>query len=259
MDVRSEPPTWGVIGPAASGAGGWACTGAAPGSAYIVNDVSSNSMTAVPRGRPRSERARTAILAAAGELMLEGGMAATTMEAIAGRAGVSKATIYKWWPSRGAVALDGFLNRVQDTVDVPAGVPVAEAMRFQLRALVAIFRDTAAGPLMRALVAQAVAEPDIAEALRENWLGPRRAVAVAALRNAIAAGELRADTDVAVAADQLFGPIYHRLFFGHDPLDDRLGDALVDQLMHGIASPVPQPSQPQPQPQQPRPSRKALA
>ena len=168
--------------------------------------------------------------------MLEGGMAATTMEAIAARAGVSKATIYKWWPSRGAVALEGFLNQVRDTVDVPDGAPFAEAMRIQLRALVAVFRDTSAGPLMRALVAQAMAEPDIAEALREHWLGPRRAVAISALHDGIASGELNPDTDVAAAADQLFGPIYHRLFFGHDPLDDRLGDALVDQLMRGIAA-----------------------
>jgi AcrR family transcriptional regulator len=195
-------------------------------------------LTVAARGRPRSERARTAILAAAGELMLEGGMAATTMEAIAGRAGVSKATIYKWWPSRGAVALDGFLNQVQDTVNVPDGVSIAEAMRIQLRALVAIFRDTSAGPLMRALVAQAVAEPDIADALREHWLEPRRAVTVSALRAAIGSGELRADTDVAAAADQLFGPIYHRLFFGHDPLDDGLGDTLVDQLIRGIGAPT---------------------
>ena len=204
----------------------------------IMNGVSSNSIVvAAPRGRPRSERARTAILAAAGELMLEGGMAATTMGAIAARAGVSKATIYKWWPSRGAVALDGFLNQVQDTVDVPDGASLAEAMRIQLRALVAVFRDTSAGPLMRALVAQAVAEPDVAEALREHWLGPRRAGAIAALRAGIASGELNAETDVAAAADQLFGPIYHRLFFGHDPLDDQLGDVLVEQLLRGIAAP----------------------
>jgi AcrR family transcriptional regulator len=169
--------------------------------------------------------------------MLEGGMAATTMAAIASRAGVSKATIYKWWPSRGAVALDGFLNQVQDTVNVAENASVAEAMRVQLRALIGVFRDTSAGPLMRALVAQAVAEPDIAAALREHWLAPRRAVAVSVLRSGIASGELRPDTDVTAAADQLFAPIYHRLFFGHDPLDDRLGDSLVDQLMRGIAAP----------------------
>jgi AcrR family transcriptional regulator len=171
--------------------------------------------------------------------MLEGGKPATTMEAIATRAGVSKATIYKWWPTRGAVALDGFLAQVQDTIAVPAGASTADAVRFQVRALLAAFRDTAAGPLMRALVAQAVAEPDVAVALRENWLEPRRRVVLDVLRDGIASGQLRPDTDVAAAADQLFGPIYHRLFFGHDPLDDTLADVLVDQVMHGVGSPTP--------------------
>ena len=88
------------------------------------------------RGRPRSERARLAILAAAGELMLAGGIDAATMEAIAERAGVSKATIYKWWPNRGAVALDGFLAMVRDSIMVPEGLNTADALRFQVGALV---------------------------------------------------------------------------------------------------------------------------
>ena len=175
--------------------------------------------------------------------MLEGGMAATTMEAIAARAGVSKATIYKWWPSRGAVALDGFLAQVQHTVNVPADAGVAEAMRIQLRALIAVFRDTPAGPLMRALVAQAVAEPDLAVALREHWLEPRRAAALAVLRRGVRSGELGRDTDVDAVADQLFAPVYHRLNFGHDPLDDGLADVLVDQLMRGVGA-RPQPARP---------------
>jgi AcrR family transcriptional regulator len=62
-----------------------------------------------PRGRPRSEARRAAILSAAGDLMMKGGLRAATMEAIAARAGVAKATVYKWWPSRGAVALEGFM------------------------------------------------------------------------------------------------------------------------------------------------------
>lgn len=185
-------------------------------------------------GRPRSERARLAILAAAGELMLEGGVNAASMEAIAERAGVSKATIYKWWPSRGAVALDGFLAQAQDTISVPEGLSTRDALRFQLLALIRLFRDTPSGPLMRALVSQAECDPEIARAVRERWLAPRRAVACDIMRKGITAGELRPDADVAVVADQLFAPIYHRLIFGHEPLDDGLADLLVDQVMGGV-------------------------
>ena len=187
------------------------------------------------RGRPRSERARLAILAAAGELMLAGGINAASMEAIADRAGVSKATIYKWWPNRGAVALDGFLAMVRDSITVPEGLNTADALRFQVGALVVLFRDTASGPLMRALVGQAECDPEIAKAIRERWLAPRRAVTAEILRLGIANGEIRPDIDIGVAADQLFAPIYHRLFFAHEPLDDRLADRLVAQAMAGLA------------------------
>lgn len=185
------------------------------------------------RGRPRSERARQAILSAAGELMLEGGINAATVEAIAERAGVGKATIYKWWPSRGAVALDGFLAQVEDSLAVPEGLSTSDALRFQVHALVRLFRDTPSGPLMRALVGQAQCDPEIARALRERWLGPRRAVAADIIRTGIERGEVRADIDVAVLSDQLYAPVYHRLLYGHDPLDDRLADRLVEQVMAG--------------------------
>jgi AcrR family transcriptional regulator len=191
------------------------------------------------RGRPRSERARLAILAAAGELMLTGGINAASMEAIAERAGVSKATIYKWWPNRGAVALDGFLAMVRDSITVPEGLNTADALRFQVGALVVLFRDTASGPLMRALVGQAERDPEIARAIRERWLAPRRAVTAEILRAGMANGELRPDIDIGIASDQLFAPIYHRLFFGHEPLADRLADLLVDQAMAGLVRQAP--------------------
>ena len=190
-----------------------------------------------PRGRPRSEKARQAILAAAGDLMLSGGLPAATMDAIAARAGVSKATVYKWWPSRGAVALDGFLDRVGGTLAIPAGLSAAEALTWQLDALIQIFRDTTAGPLMRALVAVAQTDPDIAGALRDQWLAPRRAVTLDTLRSGVQRGEIRDGLDLEAVMDELFGPVYHRLFFGHAPLSDDLAATMVAYLMPGIAAP----------------------
>jgi AcrR family transcriptional regulator len=186
------------------------------------------------RGRPRSESCRAAILTAAGELMLEGGLAAATMEAIAARAGVSKATIYKWWPSRGAVALDGLLARVSDSLIVPEGVPARVALQVQIAALISLFTDSTTGQLLRALVATAQTDPEIARALRERWISPRRAVAAEIVRTGIARGEIRPDTDVAAAVDQLFAPVYHRLLFGHDQLDTSLAAIVVGNLIDGV-------------------------
>jgi AcrR family transcriptional regulator len=186
------------------------------------------------RGRPRSERARQAILAAAGELMLEGGLTAASMEAIAERAGVSKATIYKWWPSRGAVALDGFLAQAQHTMVVREGLSTREALRSHLVALIRLFRDTPSGPLMRALASQAECDPEIARAIRERWLAPRRAVSHEIIRNGVATGEVRRDVDATVLIDMLYAPIYYRLIFGHEPLTDELADQLIDHALAGV-------------------------
>src|ERR1700749_1245332 len=72
-----------------------------------------------PRGRPRSEKAQQAILAAAAELLLERGLAEVSMDAVAERAGVSKATIYRWWPTKETLALDALYTRWADAAPVP--------------------------------------------------------------------------------------------------------------------------------------------
>jgi AcrR family transcriptional regulator len=249
VTVREADPDAGVSPAKADPASGAAAAGAADAGAADARAagreaaaVGATDGGAAPRrrrGRPRSERARQAILAAAGDLMLSGGLTAATMDAIAHRAGVSKATVYKWWPSRGAVALDGFLDRVAGTLAVPDGLSAAEALTWQLDALTQIFRDTTAGPLMQALIAVAQSDPDIAAALREQWLVPRRAVTRDTLRAGIQRGELRAGLDLEAILDELFAPVYYRLFFGHAPLSDDLPATLVAYLMPGIAAAPP--------------------
>jgi AcrR family transcriptional regulator len=187
-------------------------------------------------GRPRSQERRTAILAAAGELMLEGGLAAATMEAIAARAGVSKATIYKWWPSRGAVALEGFMVAVAGSWSLSDETSTREALYLLLHNAVELFTAGPAGPLLRALTADSLSQPDIARALRERWFGPRRALAVDVVRRGIERKELRPDLDMALTVDALFAPLYYRLLFGHERIDDEFAGRLVEQILTGIAS-----------------------
>jgi AcrR family transcriptional regulator len=196
--------------------------------------VSDRTQPPARRGRPRSEKTRAAIVCAARDLLAEGGMSAATTEAIAARAGCSKATIYKWWPSRAAVLLEGLFDLTRATIEVPEGLSLEAALRGQLTAAMEIFREGATGPLVRTLVGEAVGDPAVAEALREQWIGPRRVVSVRILRDAVARGELRPDTDLEAASDQLFAPLYHRLNFGHAPLDDDLPAILVDQLLRGL-------------------------
>ena len=198
--------------------------------------MAGESAARAARGRPRSERARAAVLEAATELLVSGGVDAVTMEAIASRAQVSKATVYKWWPSRAHVMLESLFSRTTHTMVVDESASLAEVLTSQLDSLARLFRDTESGPLMADLVAAAQADRDIRAALDEQWLRPRRRVGTGLLRAAVERGELDPGTDVEVAIDQLFAPVYHRLLLGHEPLHDGLAATLVGQLLNGLRS-----------------------
>ena len=189
-------------------------------------------------GPPRLARAgqvRDKVLAAAGQLMLDGGLAAATMEAIAARAGVSKRTLYKYWPSRGAVALEGFVRSAAAAERIPENATAAESLEALLLAAVTLFTETPAGPLMRSLIADAQSQPEIAAALREQWLRPRRLAAAALIGQAVADGEFRAGLDIEVVLDMLWAPVYYRLLLGHEPLDAQLAAAAVRELVAGLS------------------------
>jgi AcrR family transcriptional regulator len=186
------------------------------------------------RGRPRSERARAAILAAATDLLVSGRIDAVTMEAIAARAGVSKSTIYKWWPSPAHVILESFFNRTSHTIAIDESASLQEVLTSQVMLLMRLFRDSDAGPLMADLMAASRADPDIRAALDEQWLRPRRQVGARLLRAGVERGELDAGTDIAAAVDQIFAPVYYRLLLGHEPLHDALAATLVRQVLDGL-------------------------
>ena len=100
-----------------------------------------------PAGRPRSERARLAVLEAAADLLIEGGLQSATIESIAARAGVSKVTIYKWWPTRGAVAVDAYFHRYRQTIDYEDTGDVARDLAAPIRSVIDAFRSRA-GPVV---------------------------------------------------------------------------------------------------------------
>ncbi len=185
------------------------------------------------RGRPRSERARRAILRAAGELLERDGFTAVTMERIAERAGVSKATIYRWWPTKAAVMTDSFLElMVPDTSPLDTG-SAREDLRLRLRGLAHVLAGRS-GRFVAALIAESQADPEVAEALRTHWISVRRRETRSLLRRGIERGELRSDLDLEVAIDALYGPVYWRMLTGYAPLSDDFVDRLVDNVIVGL-------------------------
>ena len=191
--------------------------------------------SAVGVGRPRSERARLAGLEAAADLLIEGGLKSATIECIADRAGVSKVTIYKWWPNRGAVAIDAYFHRYRQTLDFVDTGDVASDLAAQLRLLIDAFSGRA-GEVMAELIGQAQTDPGLAATLGSGWLQPRREAPAAVLRHAIDRGQIRPDVDVPTLMDQLYAPLYWRLMMRHAPLTDDFAEMIVRNILDGVRS-----------------------
>ena len=196
------------------------------------------AVAAPQRGRPRSEKAHNAILEAAAELLLEKGLAAVSMDAVAARAGVSKATIYRWWPTKETLALDTLYHEW-------AAVPPARdtgSLRGDLLSLLRPWVRLASkrpyGRVIAALITEAQTDPAFARQYRARFVEPRRDQARAIFGRAIERGEIPADTKIEVALDLLYGPVYHRLLHGHAPLNDQFVRDVIDTALDGIAPPT---------------------
>jgi AcrR family transcriptional regulator len=185
-------------------------------------------------GRPRSEQTRRAVLRATEELMHEVGLRAMTTEEIAGRCGASKATIYKWWPNKYAVAVEALLSQMFVESDDPDTGSVHEDFRLVLRGMMR-FYSSSSGRVYAQIVGEAQFDPQIAAELSERLVAPRRRLGRTILDRGIARGELCADIDPEAAIDLIFGAAIYRLVAGHAPMDDDAADAIVDLATRGLA------------------------
>jgi AcrR family transcriptional regulator len=192
------------------------------------------------RGRGRRPRAevRDAVLNAAAEILLREGMPAFTIERVAAEAGVSKTTIYKWWPSKGALAFDGYFHATESELEFPDTGDIAADLRTQLRAFVHLITATPAGRVISELIGHAQTDPDLAVALHTRYTGPRRRLAVDAIRRAQERGQIRTEVDPETLDAQLWGACYHRLLVAGLPITEAFAEKLLDNLLSGIQAPT---------------------
>jgi AcrR family transcriptional regulator len=189
------------------------------------------------RGRPRSTKARDAILDAAGELVLARGVQDMSMDAVADQAGVSKATIYRWWATKETLVLDA-LYRDWDTARESS--PDTGSLQADLVALLRPWvRRLGARPYGRviaALLMEAQTDSGFGRQYRERFVEPRRNAARVLFRRAAERGEIAADVPMDLALDLIYGPIYHRLLNRHAALTDRFVKDVVNAALAGAAS-----------------------
>jgi AcrR family transcriptional regulator len=187
------------------------------------------------RGRPRSEKARVAILEAAAELLMARGLSEVSMDAVAERAGVSKATIYRWWPTKEMLALDALYNEWAPPAPSPRDTG---SLRGDLLALLRPWARLASsrpyGRVIAALITEAQTDPAFGRTYRSRFVEPRREQGRTVFRRAIERGEIPPDTQVELALDMIYGPLYHRLLHGHAPLSDHFVRDVVETALDGL-------------------------
>ncbi len=189
------------------------------------------------RGRPprESAQAHAAILDAVYELLKEKSARELTMEEVARRARVGKPTLYKWWPTKAALILAMFHERIAGHSSVPDTPTVEESIRLKTRGLIGEFNGLF-GKVMADLIAEGQSEPDVLRDLYEEHMRPRRMATAADIERAKATGEFLPETNTDLVIDAIFGPIYFRLLMRQQPLTEVYGDALVEQALLGWRS-----------------------
>ena len=186
-------------------------------------------------GRPRNARADEAIIEAVLALLVSGqSVDGISIEAVAAKAGVGKATIYRRWPNKEALLIDA-VAAMKGPLPEPAGVSV----RDDLIMLVAAMRNKSSERFGRAtacLLPEMVRRPDLHK-VHQAVVEPRREVMRQVLRRGIATGELRADLDVELTLLMLSGPAIAQMTFRWNPNvpADGFAEALVDAVLRGAS------------------------
>jgi len=186
-----------------------------------------------PNPQRRNEEARKAILTAAMELSTDPGFQATSVEAIAKRAGVGKQTIYRWWQSKGAVVLDALNELALPTMSFPDTGDVIADLRTQLTGVATLLRQSE-GRVFAGLVSAAQNDDSLSRTMIETILQPRVDACRERLERAQRQGQLRRDVDLEEVIELLYGPLYYRLLFRTQPVTTDQPAQIIDLAFTGL-------------------------
>jgi AcrR family transcriptional regulator len=183
------------------------------------------------RGRPRSKAAEAAVLDAAYRLLSQHSLRTVTVEAIAAEAKVSKATIYKWWPSRAAILMSAFLRAARDSIPYPSVLTSSE-LQDRLHRMGEQFRGPI-GKMMSVLIAESQEDPDFAQEFRQGYIQARRVEGEKLVEDGIR-NDMIKDADPHTILDVIYAPLYYRLLIKHEPLTDEFITEYVDLVLRGV-------------------------
>jgi AcrR family transcriptional regulator len=165
------------------------------------------------------------------ELLVESGFSALTVEGVATRARVGKATIYRRWPSKLHLVIEAF-SQLPGLVEVDTG-NVVDDLEKMLRNYVQLLDSTPLARVIPSLVGERAHNPELSE-LFDPILKERRQPIIRALERAVRRGDVRSDLDLNLTADMIFGPIAVRLFFTGTRINPRIVGPVIEAVLKGI-------------------------
>lgn len=188
------------------------------------------------RGRRPATEVRRAVLDAATHLLYAEGLRAVTFERVAAAAGVSKVTLYKWWPSPAVLAFEAYHADVRPVLAFPDTGDFMVDLRKQLHAFVRTLMEQPVagghtrGRVIAEMVGASQGDEILARAFHEYYTRPRRQLTMDMFELARSRGQIPADMDLMSLADQLWGACYHKVMLFGEPLDAAYADTLIHNL-----------------------------
>lgn len=191
-------------------------------------------------GRKRDPRTGTAAVEAVLDLVSAGAtLSGLSLVTIAEQAGVSRNSLYRRWKTKDDLYLD-----VLDTINKPLpdfdGLTARDDLTAHLAILIERTLDQRASSMVRALLAEAGAFPELARRYLQEIVAPRREVMYRLIRRGIASGEIRPDVDVPFVSEVLIGPILARM--GSQATGDldpkQTSRRITDLIYQGIQAPL---------------------
>ena len=194
--------------------------------------VNHDAAVAGAKQRRRNARSHAAIVDATNQLLIEVGYGQLTIEGVAARAGVGKATVYRWWPSKAALAIEAMSRGLDGRSPAETG-DLRQDLLAAVRRAIHLLARSPEGAIIPALAADMMRDQALAKQFREQILLPRRSVVTGIVRRAVDRGELPANLDIGLLMDVYAGAVFYRVVVSGAPVNEHLAEQLVGLLLDG--------------------------
>jgi len=177
-------------------------------------------------GRPRSEESRQAILDSCNKILLHMPVRDVSIESIAKKAGVGKTTIYRWWPNKVAVILEAISGPMGVLPAAVSGGSARDLLVRQMERFSRLLRGRG-GKVIVEVFAEVQGDKELLQLFYDSFMLQHEEILANIIAQGKESGEFRADLDIPLAVDMVYGSVFYRLMSNVETLDQNFTDKLV--------------------------------